>query len=70
MPSSKIDRRYTYDSLVRAFENSEQIRANIRGNTAPKYNPSNQVDKLQKKQCNRHNHLLRKKNKVSQVAVA
>ena len=48
-PSSKIDRRYTYDSLVRAFKNSEQIRANIRENTAPKYNPSNQVDKLQQK---------------------
>lgn len=48
-PSSKIDRRYTYDSLVRAFKNSERIRANIRGNTAPKYKPSNQVDKLQQK---------------------
>ena len=56
--------------MIRAFKNSEQIRADIRGNTAPKYNPSNQVDKLQQKQCNRHNHLLCKKNKVSHVAVA
>ena len=29
-PSSKIDKRYTYDSLVRAFKNSEQMRAEIR----------------------------------------
>ncbi|WP_286330298.1 relaxase/mobilization nuclease domain-containing protein [Duncaniella freteri] len=29
-PSSKIDKRYTYESLVRAFKNSEQMRAEIR----------------------------------------
>ena len=29
-PSSKIDKRYTYDSMVRAFKNSEQMRAEIR----------------------------------------
>lgn len=29
-PSSKIDKRYTYDSLVKAFKNSAQIRAEIR----------------------------------------
>ena len=46
-PSSKIDRKYTFDSLVRAFRDSEQIRANIRGDAAPKHNPTNQADRLQ-----------------------
>lgn len=46
-PSSRIDRKYTFDSLVRAFRSSEQIRANIRGDAAPKHNPTTQAERLQ-----------------------
>lgn len=34
-PSSKIDRRYTYNGLVTAFKNSEQLRAEVRGEAIP-----------------------------------
>lgn len=48
-PSSKIDKRYTYNGLVTAFKNSEQLRAEVRGDTVANHNTAVQKEMRQQK---------------------